>query len=158
MEKRHLRPPVESEIFRLQLVRIDVLILTRQGEHCQTWYLDGWYFGDVVGSWCHWFLAVRSLRHCSLLLHPHNSWLLLPHTWSINRRNIISQSIKTSNIPSLKSQNDAVVVWTDFLCSEMACRLLVGVLVVELCKQTFNDWFQTQLGSYFFQGVIFQIW
>ena len=27
---------------------------------------------------------------------------------------------------------------------------------VELCKQTFNDWFQTQLGSYFFQGVISQ--
>ena len=28
------------------------------------------------------------------------------------------------------------------------------MLVVELCKQTFNDWFQTQLGSYFFQGAI----
>ena len=23
-----------------------------------------------------------------------------------------------------------------------------------MCKQTFNDWFQTQLGSYFLQGVI----
>ena len=43
--------PVESEMIRLKLVRV----VAGHG-------------GDVVGSWCHWFLAVQGrgdLRSCS---------------------------------------------------------------------------------------------
>ena len=43
--------PVESEMFRLQLVKA----------------VFGRAWGDVVGSWCHWFLSGRGgghLRSC----------------------------------------------------------------------------------------------
>ena len=90
--------PVESEMICLQLVRVVAGV-----------------GGDVVSSWCHWFLAGRErgdLRRCSWVQIVFRRYLV--QNLKKNKYNqLVDKKHEKINIPgsSLKGQNDAVVVW-----------------------------------------------